>query len=292
MRTLFPKMHRERITEEVVKDAVATLGVTVIRLENWPGFQKTMFAERDQWQEAIKKRREERGTYRHDRQTLAEAEVVLAVAGVRNGKLKPWGRTSDVRFASHTRVIEGLAGVRGRIGVLPEGLYQCALGSRPLETGSAEGIFLLLAFECAQQGVEFVRQDVILRRFSGVVQAAKLDLDRLLRSHSEALAAKYGPDPSRAFADLQDLDFPFAAAMAAADAADHWKARAEDEGRRRSDAEKTARLSEDEKRELGRFRQRQAEKRRKEKRRQARIQSEGGRGTPKKGDRPPKPDPD
>ena len=48
----------------------------------------------------------------------------------------------------------------------------------------------------------------LLRRFSGVIEAAETDLKTSISSRREYLVEKYGPDPAAAFMNADPLDLP------------------------------------------------------------------------------------
>ena len=58
------------------------------------------------------------------------------------------------------------------------------------------------------RGVEFVDRATLLRRFSGVIEAAETDLKTSISSRREYLVEKYGPDPAAAFMNADPLDLP------------------------------------------------------------------------------------
>ena len=92
-----------RITSEVVADRLTSLGIQPLSFDGWEGFDQYRLAQRDEVQQEIDRRRHEQGTYRHDRQTQAEAEVAIIVDGIRGGKLQPPGQRHRTRFSSAVR---------------------------------------------------------------------------------------------------------------------------------------------------------------------------------------------
>ena len=101
----------------------------------------------------IEARRQKRGTYKHERQIRAEAEVAIVVDGVRSGKLQPAvGQAKDAYFVSNTRVVDELPDLDGRICLLPEGLAQWLWSAKSTSARHADLVFQQLMWELAQGG--------------------------------------------------------------------------------------------------------------------------------------------
>lgn len=194
---------------ENVSHTLGKLGIDVLEFSDWDKFNPLLFDQRARFQVEIEARRRERKTYKHDRQTQAEAEVAIIVDGIRRGTLQPpGGKATDAFFLSSTRVVDGLPGLEGRISLLPEGLAQWIWSRESNSERHAELVFEQLLWELTQEGVEFVDRKTLLRRFSGVFEAAKDELQSTMRDQREHLVDRYGPDPSKAFSDVDPLDLP------------------------------------------------------------------------------------
>ena len=188
---------------------LTSLGIQSISFNGWDGFDQDCLVKREEVREEIDRRRYEKGTYKHARQTQAEAEVAIIVDGIRTGKLQPpGGHVRDAFFISSTRVVDRLPNLERRICLFPEGLAQWLWSSQATSPRHAELVFQQLLWELTQGGVEFVDRATLLRRFSGVIEAAKTDLKSLVSSRREFLVEKYGPDPAAAFMDADPLDLP------------------------------------------------------------------------------------
>jgi hypothetical protein len=257
-----------RIGKDVTgREVIAELdrrGIHVLKFQDWGGFRDELFALRDEVQEAIRQRRLAIGTYKHDRQTLAEAEVAVVVDKIRSGELvAPVRKTKDAFFVSSTRVVDQLPMLNRRISLLPEGLAQWLWSSQNISTKHAGYVFDQILWELAQSGVQFVDQKTLLSRFSGVVEAARTELTSAIADRREYLLETYGPDPNRAFADADPLDLPRLANEAHAEILNAMERKLATSQSAVGAAQATARISQKEREELARLRAERDERQRK-----------------------------
>ncbi len=264
LRQVFPKLSGLGITRAQVEDALLAMGVRVVKLEQWGGFDPIAFPQIDGLEEQTRDRRKQAGTFKQPRQTRAEAEAVLVVSKVREQSFLLEGRRfGDGFFLSHTRIVEGLDGYPQRIMLLPEGLAEWLFTSRPFGETEAAALFNVLLWELGVSGIKFVSDELVQRRFSGMVTASRSTLLRTVAARRDVLVEKYGPDPEDAFRKVHALDTPFlldTVVELALRKAQEEKTQAE---RRASTAEAQAALTAAEKQELARLRADKAEKRRK-----------------------------
>ena len=267
------------ITNDEVADRLKSLGVQSLSFSDWEGIDQDCLVKREDVRREIDRRRYEKGTYKHGRQTQAEAEVAIIVDGVRTGKLQPPGaeEARDAFFISSTRVVDQLPDLERRICLFPEGLAQWLWSSQGTSPRHAELVFQQLLWELAQGGVEFVDDATLLRRFSGVIEAAKTELKTSISSRREYLVEKYGPDPAKAFRDADPLDFPRLADEVREEALTNMAARVEAAEKRAREAEAAGSISEKDREELARFRAKQKEKQRIAQRRRRAAQSKSGK---------------
>ena len=194
---------------DLVEDRLEALGIRSLSFHEWEGFDQDCLVKRETVRLEIHQRRAELGTYKHDRQTKAEAEVAIIVDGIRRSILRPPGAAAtDAFFLSSTRVVDRLPGLDRRICLFPEGLAQWLWSSQVTSSRHAELVFQQLLWELAQRGIEFVDRATLLHRFSGVIEAAEIDLKTSISSRREYLVEKYGPNPIDSFTDADPLDFP------------------------------------------------------------------------------------
>ena len=261
----------DRLTGEVVAARLKSLGIESLRFNDWEGFGQEYYGQLEEVQQEIQRRRDQRGTYKHGRQTQAEAEVAIIVDGVRGGTLHPPGiKAQDAFFLSSTRVVDRLPNLRRRICIFPEGLAQWLWSSQATSRRHAELVFQQLLWELAQGGIEFVDRRTLLRRFSGIIEVAESETMSLIGSRREYLVDKYGPDPATAFQDADPLDFPRLAVELAQEAFTKMDEKMEALEKRTREATAAAKISDKERAELARLRAAQQERRRKaEKKRRA-----------------------
>jgi hypothetical protein len=256
----------KRVEHDQVVEKLEQIGIAVLKFEDWRGFEQELFDRRSTLQREIAKRRANLGTFRHDRQTKAEAEVALIIDLVRSQKLAhPDGQTADAFFASSTRVVEGLPGLARRITILPEGLAQWMWGCDFSSKDHSHLLFEQLLFELAADGVEFVDRQNLLRRFSGVIEAAHADIEAAVRDRRDYLVDKYGPDPKAAFADADPLDIPRFANEIGAEVLARMEEAVKVARRREAEATDRAKLSDKDRQELQKHRDRQKAKHKKQK---------------------------
>jgi hypothetical protein len=268
----------DRITNRVVEDRLCALGIQALRFDGWTGFDQKFLTKRQKVQEEIHERRSRKGTYKHDRQTKAEAEVALIVNGIRRRELQPPGASArDAFFVSSTRVVDRLPDLERRICLLPEGLAQWLWSSQTTSSRHAGLVFEQLLWELAQGGIEFVDRATLLRRFSGVVEAAETDLKAAVRDRREYLVDKYGPNPESAFADADPLDIPRLASEVQHEAIARMEREVKAARRREEAAKDAVAMSEKDRAELAVLRARRSEKRRKAEKQRRAAQSRKGK---------------
>jgi|GEM_PF-3632062 hypothetical protein len=198
-----------RLTDDIVANRLKYFNIHSLKFSEWIGFDQALFHKRDEIQQEIFTRRTGQGTYKHSRQIQAEAEVALIVDGIRNKQLKPHDNTAkDAFFLSSTRVVDRLRTLERRICLRPEGLAQWLSNSQDTTQQHTELVFEQLLWELSQGDIEFVDKSTLLRKFSGVIEAADAELKVCFRDRHDFLVEKYGPDPEKAFMNADPLDFP------------------------------------------------------------------------------------
>ena len=103
----------------------------------------------------------------------------------------------------------------------------------------------------------------LLRRFSGIIEAAETDLKTSISSRREYLVEKYGPDPTAAFTDADPLDIPRLADEVRQEALTNMERLLKEAEKRAREAKAAGRISEKDQDELARLRANQKERRRK-----------------------------
>ena len=264
LRRLLQMGRKDDVTPVVVADRLASLGVQAIPFPHWQGFSQEDLLRREDVRHEINQRRHRKGTYKHERQTTAEAEVAIVVDGIRSGRLQPPNfNARDAFFLSSTRVVDQLPNLPGRICLFPEGLAHWLWSAQATSPRHAELVFQQLLWELSQGGIQFVDRSTLLQRFSGVIEVAEFDLEAATTDRREYLVDKYGPNPKDAFADADPLDLPMFADEVRQEALARMQARVDQAQAHARDAKKAATLSDKDRVELARHRAAKEEKRRK-----------------------------
>lgn len=255
---------RERITRDTIADRLAALGIPTLQFADWEGFEQTQYAKRDEVQGEIDRRRFGNASRTHSRQTQAEAEVALIVDGIRRKVLQPPGSAvTDAFFLSSTRVVDAIPNLVSRVSLQPDGLAQWLWSSQAGSSRNAELVFQELLWELAESGVEFVNKSSVLRKFSGVVEAAAADLNSAIKDRREYLVDKYGADPAAAFANADPMDIPRYATEVQREALDRMTKALADAAHRETTIRAAAAVSEKDRQELAKLRAKQAERHKK-----------------------------
>lgn len=261
---------------EQVSCRLAELGISPLGFQEWRGFRQELFAVRTEVQDEIANRRMRRRTYRHSRQTKAEAEVALVVDRIRAKELQhPDGDSEYASFLSDTRVVDGIPNLSRRITMVPNGIAQWLWGCDFTSKRHSALLFEQLLSDLANDGKEFVNRQTLLRRFSGVIEAGRNEIDAAVRDRHDYLHEKFGSEPEAAFSDADPLDIPRFAAEANAELLARMAERVTAANRRADEAialaaEATckAKLRDDERRELLAHRARRKFRRAEHRRRQ------------------------
>jgi hypothetical protein len=138
-------------------------------------------------------------------------------------------------------------------------------------------VFEQLLWELAEGGIEFVNEATLLQRFSGVIEASEKELEVAIRERRDYLVVKYGPDAAKAFTDLDPLDLPRTLAEVQREALARMEAEVEAARQSARSARTTAALTQEERVELAKLREREKERVRKAKKRLRRALSRKGK---------------
>ena len=190
----------------LVAKAVAGYGIRIDGVEEWLARQDGDEAF-GQLVDVITARRQEHGSHKHDRQVLAEAQVVAFVAGVRAGgvQMDGKGEIEQAFFITDSRVLDGMEGYPAGICMTPEGLYQWLLSTKPCTPEKAARVFDHLLLELLDSGMEFVPRERIVGAFGSIVQASREQMGKLIAEHRMILEGYYGRDHGAALSQIDDL---------------------------------------------------------------------------------------
>lgn len=274
MHKIFGKTKRSKATDLEIRNTVCRIADEA-NFNQWDDFNQEWFVQRDYIQAEIQRRREMRGTYKGPDQTKAEAEIALLVTKIRQNITGYSGmKFKGSFFISYTRVIDNIQKLEQRIVLPPEGLIQWLWSSSRIDTTRAQAIFEMTLHALSQHGVEFMPEELLLRRFSGVVEASERRFEKLVQERRADLIDKFGADPLKAFESCSDIDKPLIERLAAQYLLDKMETRLKESQKLKEEAEKKAKISEKERQELSRFRARQAVKKQKHEKKKRSVVSD------------------
>ena len=198
---------------DMINDAVRGIGICIDRPRDWPLFDETVWHDSIEMEEQIKSRREEHGSYKHDRQVEAEAQVAGIVCAIREGRLRPPGTTksSQAFFVTQSRILDGLSGKPQRLCIAPSSLYQWLVSTIPFTEEMAANVFDHLLLELIETGVQFVPREQVIRAFGEIVQAGRETIQKVVSEHRTLVEELYGKEDSAEFFNIDGLLVPGAA---------------------------------------------------------------------------------
>lgn len=206
-RTLNAK--NEMPTEQRVAEHLKDMGVYITPLSEWHNFKEELWAELADIESEIKFRRKHNGTYKHERQVKAEAEVALIVTQVRKRNLSLTGTgASEAFFVSQSRVVDNLSRQANRVCMKPESIFKWILNINGLEKGDTQAIFDQLKWELSKGGVDIMPRERLLQLFHNTIDVSKNKLTDCLNEHREIIRTMYTESPRDAFQDIDPLDIP------------------------------------------------------------------------------------
>jgi SOS response regulatory protein OraA/RecX len=171
--TLGTRRFKGSPTHADVQQALQKQGLREIGLSDLDGFSEEMFEERDKEQERISDERKLRGTYKHERQTKAEAEALLIIRYLREKGFSCRGQSvSNAYFLSHSRVLDEIARPGMPVTMRPESALQWAATIRPCSVEELEGLTSGLLYEMAERNFEVINLQKLRNVFSGLIDAS------------------------------------------------------------------------------------------------------------------------
>ena len=179
-----------------------------VRLPAVPEFVEEDHAEVEELRLQIEEKRRQSNSFRHERQVLAEAEVVVLVQKLRDQEYTIDARTFEgVFFVSNSRFIDQLNSVGLPITMRQNVLFQWLGTVLPFEEAELPALMDGLLWELSERGIEFVDRRKLRTAFSSTITAAKEEYPAILEQHKILIATEWGIDPSHAFQEpVDDLD--------------------------------------------------------------------------------------
>jgi hypothetical protein len=196
-------------TDNVFRAAIEKCGIPCRYLNEWEGFTKELYSERDEIADKIAERRRGRKTYRHDRQVQAEAEALIIVEKLRDQEFRMDGvQVEDSYFISNTRVIDQVKSTSLPITMRPSSILQWLSTLTPTDTHELTGLVSALLWEMSERGFTVVDKKHIQNTFSPLISASESELRQELAVNRALMANRYGEASERSFSDLSGIEVP------------------------------------------------------------------------------------
>ncbi len=268
------KLAGKRCPDDCVESSLSNSGIMCKSLKSWDGFDQLLWGEVEEHRLHIESRRRDLGTYRHDRQTSAEAEVLVLVQGLRTGNLRSGPEsTPHAFFISRSRVIDNVVDAATPITINPEALVQWA---STLSACGVEELALLtdrLLWELSENNIKIVDVQLLQRVFGPMIDASKEGLAEVKLKHADLIAERYGEDSERAFVTISEHEYPIVAAAFYKQVADDLEGKLKEEQLRFQQAARQASLTSGEKQELETLKAEKRERKRKANHKRRSIQN-------------------
>jgi len=194
-------------TKAHLRQALNKIGVEVIPLSNWPGYNPHDLEESakisasivHKWEDILNQQSTDPETITDFyKKAVPEAEALTIILNERQGRyhmISTPGQPSPAWFVSHTSMLNLLQN-GSRITWQPEAFLRFGSTLSPsadTETAARAFDVLLLAF--TEAGVSLLDQKTIIAAFGGEIDQAATSLETLSKDYEETLAWKYSEDP-------------------------------------------------------------------------------------------------
>jgi hypothetical protein len=229
--------------EDDLYAALFQKGIEVIDLQEWPGFDKLDFAEREEdigkLVELGKSTSEFEGLEEFVdntdliRKAKPEAESLLVVKNERNGRyhmLSEAGQHSPSWFISHTSILNLL--VTDKVTWQPESFMRFTERLCPSSTSkeAADRAFEILLWQLASSGVSTLSEEVIEQAFGGLIDQSRIQAEEQILIYESTISEKYGESQEQVLERLHPIRRPMASLQLA-----HEMAEAESKRRQKAE---------------------------------------------------------
>lgn len=245
---------------------LTSLGITVINPVSIDLSREAEFLhERTEVAKLIKKIRDKKATFKHDKQVENEAEVAMLLDGFRAGTYKVSGEnTLSQYFLSHSRVIDNLASYPGCKTMHPAAVIYWANSLSPVSEDEAIAIFDQLLWELLEANTDLVPRNKLLQLFGPVLEATSDSIQKLVLEHRELIESKFSSNFTRAFSDTDPLQYPSLLIKVQSMVADKLRDQVKKQQVQIDTLKKEQKISKSEKEKLDKLEQKQKEKRAKQ----------------------------
>lgn len=249
-----------------VQTVLERSGLEAKAFAQWDGFTSAMFKERDDEQTRITEERSARNTYKHERQTKAEAEALLICRYLRDGTFKVKSHpVSNAYFMSHSRVLDEVAKPGLPVTMRPEATLHWAATLHPCTIDELECLTTSLFSELAERNLEIVDEAKLQVIFSPFADASSKRLLEETIKHRNLIANLYGEHAVSDFQGARTLDAPLILGSYYTQAIDSLDSKLQKETAARIAAQSASKLNIQDRRELEILRAREAQRRAKAK---------------------------
>lgn len=180
-------------------------GVDTRRVNEWIGFDQVHFAEVEELSQQIADRRRQSGTYRHERQVRAEAEALVIIRYLREGRYTlEENSVKNAFFVSNSRFIDELSHTGLPVTMRQTAVLQWLGTTVPLEEHELPLLMDSLLWELSERGFAIVDSTRLRLAFSGMISAAKEEYPKIADQHRTLIATQWGVNSEYAFQTAPD----------------------------------------------------------------------------------------
>jgi SIR2-like domain len=209
MEAVFGRHVSNAPTPTDVEFALRSHGITCERFDQWEGYTVPLSTRRAEVASAIARRRQEMGTFTHERQAAAEAEVVLLVEGIRNRTMRLNGRQyTGSFFLSNTRAIDEVTANAIPITMRAESAVEWAATIAPCPVAELRVLTSSLLTDLSRLDVDVLDTRRLSNVFEPLISASKDRLEDVKTRHRSLLVSRYGSSVEESFSNVAPLDAP------------------------------------------------------------------------------------
>ena len=245
LRTIVPSGKIER---EAFEENLTCRGVRLVRIPEVAGFSQDDWGDIEEVSAEIQRVREGRGTYRSALQVKAEAEVLVLLRKLREGKYSIDGLLNADRFyfVSQSPIIDSVSQKEAVTTWSPEAVYRY-LSALPKGQVKPDLLQQCMLHEYYYAGVSFIDSERYMRFFGPSINAAKASYGIEKAQYLTDIEDRFTQDADEAFDRTPELEKPFYVAQMGWRNARESKRREEAALRRAAEAEEKVRKLEAEK---------------------------------------------
>src|SRR6266704_1499407 len=267
-----------RVTQTQVERTLAAKGVATYRISELPGFKSELHHQMQEHQAKLRELRATAETFTREVQVAAEAEALHMVQGIRAERLRiPDSNCTNAYFISNTRIIDQVANSAVPITMKPEAAIQWLVTLHPCPLEELGTLTSGLLWELQERGQDLVDPQTLLTAFSPLIEASERAREAEVARLRALTGNVYAGAAEVLSGQATDLDLPVVLESHNAQLVRELQQELEEE-RRKTAA--TAIVSDAERRELERFREKERKRARFQRRadRQRDKQSKPGKG--------------